>query len=215
MEDAFSKMSLSTQTQEKIQAALDAGTKDTGVPGMAFIAVDKKGGYLTKQASGRHGLNQDRKIDEDSVFWIASCTKMVTAIACLQLVEQGKLKLDDHNQVYELLPEVKAKDQVLVGKNKWEPRKNDITLRMLLNHTAGFGYSFFNENVRDYGRPTGFDEFDGDFKTIQQMPLVNQPGSKWEYGVSIASGPSFKGHAADEISQTSTGQVSAWSASAV
>ena len=176
---------LSAAAQQKVQSALDAGTKDTGVPGMAFFAVDKNGEYLTKQASGKAGPLQDRPIDEESVFWIASCTKLITAIACLQLVEQGKLSLDDPDLVHDILPELKAKDQVLVGKNKWEPRKGEITLRKLLDHTAGFGYSFFNEKIRDYGRPTGFEEFDGDFKDIRDSPLVNQPGSRWEYGVCL------------------------------
>lgn len=181
-------MPISAAATQKVQAALDAGTKGTGVPGMMFVAVDKNGEYLTKQGSGQHGVIQSQPVDEESVFWIASCTKMVTALACMQLVEQGKLALDDSKLVYDLLPEVKAKDQVLVAHNQWEPRKNDITLRMLLNHTAGFGYSFFNEKIRDYGRPTGFAEFDGDFKDIRDIPLVNQPGSRWEYGVSSFPG---------------------------
>jgi CubicO group peptidase (beta-lactamase class C family) len=40
----------------------------------------------------------------DSVFWIASCTKMITGIACMQLVEQGKLSLDDGDQVEKIAP---------------------------------------------------------------------------------------------------------------
>lgn len=174
---------LSAAAQQKVQSLLDVGTNNTGVPGIAFVAVDKNGEYLTKQASGKIGPVQNRPVNEDTVFWIASCTKMITGIACLQLVEQGKLALDDSNLLYTILPEVKAKDQVLVSDNKWEPRNADITLRMLLNHTAGFGYSFFNEKIRNYGRPTGFEEFHGDFKDIRDSPLVNQPGSTWEYGV--------------------------------
>lgn len=46
---------------------------------------------------------------------------------------------------------------------------------------AGFGYSFFNNELRDYGQPIGFDEFSGDIKDILQ-PLVFQPGEGWQYG---------------------------------
>lgn len=48
--------------------------------------------------------------------------------------------------------------------------------------TAGFGYSFFNEKLRDYSKPVGYDEFSGCVYDMLQ-PLVNQPGERWEYGV--------------------------------
>lgn len=64
-------------------------------------------------------------------------------------------------------------------------RKGDITLRNLLTHTAGFGYTFFNERLRDYSRPQGFDEFSGDIADYIDQPLVNQPGERWEYGINI------------------------------
>ena len=53
---------------------------------------------------------------------------------------------------------------------------------MLLSHTAGFGYSFFNERLRDWGFPVGIDEFSGRFEDMK-MPLLFQPGEGWEYGV--------------------------------
>lgn len=121
----------------------------------------------------------------DSVFWIASCTKMITGIACMQLAEQGKLDLDSASQVYEICPEIKAK-KVLKDDGTLEDRKGDITTRMLLSHTAGFGYTFFNERLRDYSRPTGFDEFTADPEDVMETPLVNQPGSRWEYGVLLS-----------------------------
>lgn len=94
----------------------------------------------------------------DTVFWIASCTKLLATMACMQAVEQGILRLDDHKQVYELCPEL-AKVQVLQDDGTLVNKKNEITLRMLLSHTAGFGYEFFNPKLRDYGRPVGFDVF--------------------------------------------------------
>jgi CubicO group peptidase (beta-lactamase class C family) len=60
-------------------------------------------------------------------------------IACLQKVEQGLLKLDDHQQIYELCPELQAV-KVLQDDGSFAEKKREITLRMLLSHTAGFGY---------------------------------------------------------------------------
>ena len=176
---------LSQAATDQIQNVLETSIKGTGVPGLVFCAVDKSGDYLTQQHAGTNGPISNQPLDQESVFWIASCTKMITGIACLQLVEQRRLELDSSKQLYELLPEVRDKQQVLVGKGQWEPRKGDITLRMLLAHTAGFGYTFFNTRIRDYGRPTGFQEPGGDFKDVRDSPLINQPGSRWEYGVRL------------------------------
>ncbi|KAF2088808.1 beta-lactamase family protein [Saccharata proteae CBS 121410] len=154
------------------------------VPGCVFVAVDKTGRLLTSHCSGNVGANTQKPMSLDTVFWIASCTKMITGIACMQLVEQGKLSLDDHEVVYKIAPEIKEK-QVLQSDGTLVPKKREITLRMLLNHTAGFGYTFFSEKLRDYGRPMGFDEFSGDARDIMDMPLVNQPGETWEYGTNI------------------------------
>ncbi|KAK5141091.1 beta-lactamase/transpeptidase-like protein [Cryomyces antarcticus] len=179
-------MPLSKKATETIQSSLDGVTSDskTGISGMVFVAVDKHGKQLAAAASGNRGLNSKEPMTMDTVFWIASCTKLIGAIACMQLVEQGKLKLDDEKQCEEILPELKNM-KVLDESGKLVDKKGGITLRMLLDHTAGFGYTFFNEGLRDHGRPIGYDEFNMDVKELATMPLVNQPGSRWEYGTNI------------------------------
>ncbi|KXT04292.1 hypothetical protein AC578_7967 [Pseudocercospora eumusae] len=174
------------KAQDAVQQSLDSvtGNKETGVAGIVFVAVDKSGKQICANASGRKGLNSEKPMDLDTVFWIASCTKILATIACMQAVEKGILNLDDHQQVYKLCPELE-KVQVLKDDGTLEPKKNDITLRMLLSHTAGFGYEFFNPKLRDYGRPVGFDVFHADIGDILRMPLVHQPGTVWEYGISI------------------------------
>src|SRR5215469_5867546 len=79
---------------------------------------------------------------------------MLVGLSCMQLVEQDKLSLDSPQQVYELCPEIKDA-KVLVGNDKLEERKGDITLRKLLSHTSGFGYEFFNPRLMEYGRRGG------------------------------------------------------------
>jgi len=142
--------SLSAESKQQIQSALDACTAkgaNTGVPGLVFAAVDKSGQYLAQNTSGTKGLQTDEPMTNDSIFWIASCTKMITGIACMQLHEQGKLDIDSSKQLYELCPELKDK-KVLEAPGKLVDRRGEITVRNLLSHTAGFGYSFFNERLR-------------------------------------------------------------------
>lgn len=130
------------QAQDAVQKSLDSvtGDKSTGIAGLVFVAVDKQGKQIAASASGKKGLGPNRApMDLDTVFWIASCTKLLATIACMQAVEQGKLSLDDHKQVYQLCPELE-KVQVLKDDGTLEDKKQDITLRMLLSHTSGFGY---------------------------------------------------------------------------
>ena len=176
-------MKLTTETANKLDSILDNAVEDPseGVPGLAFVAVDRTGtGYY--HTAGRRGITTEEKLGPDGIFWIASCTKLVTAICCLQLYEQKRWDLDDVDIIESLCPELKDV-KVLNKDGSTEEKKNKITLRMLLTHTAGFGYSFFNERVRNWGYPAGVDEFSGSIRDIKQ-PLVFQPGEGWEYGVS-------------------------------
>jgi CubicO group peptidase (beta-lactamase class C family) len=86
---------------KRIQSLLDEATSDPihGIPGAVFIAVDRTGAQIAANSSGVRGLNEKVPMTLDTIFYIASCTKLVTAIAALQLVEQGKLHLDDPEQV--------------------------------------------------------------------------------------------------------------------
>ena len=141
------------KAQEAVEKSLDGvtGDKSTGVAGLVFVAVDKNGKNIAAHASGKIGMGSKEPMTLDTVFSIFSCTKALAGIACMQAVEQGKLSLDDHKQVYKLCPELE-KVKVLQDDGTLVDKKNDITLRMLLTHTAGFGYEFFNPKLRDYGR---------------------------------------------------------------
>lgn len=72
--------------------------------GVVFAAVNKQGESIFEHASGTAGVGIDTAITTDYTFWIASCTKMITGIACMQLVEHGKLALDDVELVETLCP---------------------------------------------------------------------------------------------------------------
>lgn len=129
--------SKSEATYKAVQATLDGVTSnpETGVAGLVFAAINKDGDILTANASGNRGLDTKEPMTLETTFWIASCTKMIATIAVMQLVEQGKLDLDDHKQLYKLCPELE-KVQVLTDDGKLVDKEAEITLRMLLSHVS-------------------------------------------------------------------------------
>ena len=175
-------MPLSDQGVQGVKSLLDAVTSEgpTGSPGLAFHAVDRTGKTLVEHQAGNLSIDSKKAIDENTVFWIASCTKLVTIVALLQLVEQEKIGLDDAEAIKKYAPEISKKLVYADGVNGAE-QQNPVTLRMLLSHTAGFAYSFFDPRAQNEGSLEGQD---GSVNDILNARLVNQPGSMWEYGVS-------------------------------
>lgn len=96
---------LASSAAPELKSQIDALTSDpSGAPGVVFAAVNKNGEVIFEHASGKTGAGRSEDMSLDSVFWIASCTKMITGIAAMQLVEQGKLALDDVELVEKLAP---------------------------------------------------------------------------------------------------------------
>ncbi|RAO71459.1 uncharacterized protein BHQ10_007471 [Talaromyces amestolkiae] len=175
-----------------LRQLLDSTTSSPtpSIAGLVYSAIDRNGNSLFTHASGSRGLApfNSEPMTPDAVFWLASCTKMITGIACMQLVEQGKLSLDDAQQVETIAPElrgVKVLEGDLKSGFRLIEKQRKITLRMLLNHTAGFGYPFSHLQLTSYSLPIGYDEFSGHTPDILDLPLVNQPGEKFDYGVNI------------------------------
>ncbi|POY75218.1 hypothetical protein BMF94_1850 [Rhodotorula taiwanensis] len=164
--------------QARVQKILDDATSSDGLVGCSFAAVDRSGKVLVSVGSGYEELgNKDRPAKPDSLYCLYSCTKAIATIAVMQLVEQGKISLDDH--VGDKVPQV-AQAAFADGRKP----KTPITLRHLLTHTAGFGYTFFDDGLKKWSEETGHDEFDGTLEGITS-PLIAEPGEDWNYGVNI------------------------------
>ncbi len=153
------------------------------VPGVVAMATDRNG-TIYEGAAGKRVLGQDADMTTDSVFAIFSTTKAITGTAVLQLVEEGRVDLDAPAKTY--APEI-GKLQVLDGfdpdgKPRLRAPKRDITTRMLLLHTAGFGYDFFNKDynrlAQEHGQPSVITATKASINT----PLLFDPGEQWEYG---------------------------------
>lgn len=153
------------------------------VPGVV-AAVTGRDGLLYEGASGQRTLGQTGAMTTDSVFAMFSTTKAITATAVLQLVEEGRLDLDAPARDYlPMIGELKVLEGFdSDGTPRLRPAKNHITTRMLLLHTAGLGYEFFNENynrlVQEQRQPSIISGSLAALKT----PLLFEPGEQWEYG---------------------------------
>ena len=168
--------------------AILAGVVDGSptVPGVVAMATDRKGS-LYEGAHGQRMLGGDAAMTTDSVFAIFSTTKAVTGTAALQLMEDGKLDLDAPAKSY--VPEIGTL-QVLDGfdgdgKPRLRAPKRDITTRMLLLHTAGFGYDIFNEHYNRLAQQHGQPSVTTSSKASLLTPLLFDPGERWEYGSNI------------------------------
>ena len=130
----------------------DVAERENGVPGVVAMATDRRDNFY-EGAAGKRELGKDQEMTTDTVFAIFSCTKAVTGVTGMQLVEEGKLSLDDPAK--EFVPEI-ADVGVLegfddAGEPRVRPPNSDITVNQLMLHTAGFGYDFFNQDVLKYG----------------------------------------------------------------
>src|ERR1700675_1470941 len=156
------------------------------VPGVVAMAATDKG-LLYEGAFGLRALDQSTPMTLDTVFRIASMTKAITSVAAMQLVEQGKLKVEE--PVPNIGPGLSS-PQVLegfdaAGAPKLRPAKRPITLRHLLTHTAGFSYEFMDANTLRYVKASGMPSIFSGKVAALRMPLVFDPGDRWEYGIDI------------------------------
>lgn len=175
--------SLKSQCDEILQLSVN---RAGGVPGVVAMATDHSRSFY-EGAVGVRELGQTQAMTADSVMLMASCTKAVTGVAAMQLVEEGLLKLDDTARKF--VPKI-ADMQVLDGfepngEPRLRPPARDITIDHLMLHTAGFGYEFFSDDLLR-------------FRTFHDIPsvlscthagltdvLLHDPGAQWTYGSSI------------------------------
>ena len=161
-----------------------------------YVAQNKLPGLLTMVARNgnivhfeKYGMmDTDKPMELNAIFRIASMSKPITSVAVMMLYEEGYFHLDD--PVYKYIPEFRNlkvitsidKDGIHVV-NQIKP----MTIRNLLTHTSGLTYGIFgNTPVDSIYRASKIS--DGTLKNmvekLSQIPLLYQPGTKWNYSVS-------------------------------
>lgn len=156
---------------------------DGALHGVAAMVADESR-TLYGSAFGFADLEQQKKLDVGDVFFIASMTKIITALACVQLIEQGKVGLEDDASA--IVPKMVAK--VLTGfdangKPVLREPKRKVTVRHLLTHTSGQTTDLWNPDTIRYIEVMKLPPVPGCKPEAFMTPLVFDPGEGWEYGV--------------------------------
>ena len=145
--------------------------KQSGIVGSSFVFL-KDNKVLAQEFYGTANLEKNQKVDENTIYHWASNTKPLTGIAIMQLRDLGLLRLDD--SVIKYLPELKAVHNSF-GK------MDEITIRHLLNHTAGFRNSTFPyKNNKDW-QPFEPQEFSQIVAMLPFTEILFKPGSRYSY----------------------------------
>jgi len=171
---------------KSIDTIFSQAVASKAMPGIVAVAASDKG-VLYEGAFGKRQLGQDAPMTLDTVVWIASMTKAITAAAAMQLVERGKLGLE--RPAREVVPEVAAAKVLegfdAAGKPRLREPKRPITLRHLLTHTAGFSYEIWAPAIAQYQTATGTPGITTCTNAALTTPLLFDPGDRWEYGINV------------------------------
>lgn len=142
-------------------------------------------GIVYEGAAGLRSADASDPITPDTMVRIASMTKTVTAVAALQLYEQGSLDLDAAVESYR--PEF-ASLPVLDGFDGNTPRLRppavQATVRHLITHTSGLGYWIWDKDIDKYEQVTGTPNVLAGTVDAFKAPLLFDPGERYEYGIS-------------------------------
>ncbi len=182
----------------RIRTVLQQEIDADRMPG-AVVMIARRGQLIYSEAIGFQDKAAGKPMTKDAIFRIYSMTKPLASVAAMMLVEEGKMQLTD--PVAKFLPQF-AKMDVLVtdkdGKTTRETAKRQMTIQDLFRHTAGFAYGEFSNvpeikvayaeaklyqpGITAESRMITPDQF---VTGIAKAPLVHEPGTTWEYSMSV------------------------------
>lgn len=182
------KEGVSSERLKNLHARFDDFVKD-GKRAGAITLVMRNGKIVDWKTYGYRDLEAKLPMEKDTICRIWSMTKVVTSVAVMMLVEEGKIVLADPVSKY--IPEFKDV-RVLTGgladHPESVPAAKPITVKHLLTHTSGLTYTWGNDTVSElYRRAEIFDvpNLKAFVGKVAKIPLTAQPGEKFNYGINI------------------------------
>ncbi len=187
----------SSERLQRLESVLNRYVQQEQIAG-AVALVARKGKVVYLKSLGVQEVESKTPMQNNTIFRIASMTKPITSVGVMILYEEGRFLLDD--PLHKFLPEFKdmkvlnserstngqaASDSLVAA-------KRPITIRHLLTHTSGLTYHWNDKLGKTYeqaGIAHGLGLHDEtlaeNVKKLAKLPLLHQPGEKWEYGLSI------------------------------
>lgn len=173
------------------EAVITSAIANEEIPGCVLVACNRDGSFKYGKSFGNTSIKAEnaKPLALDTVMWVASCTKLMTSISAMQLVERGLVTLDE--PVYKYIPElesftvIKSFDED--GKPIEEKHTKPITLRLLLSHSSGLVYDAIHPKTMAWVAYHKKQRTVGSGKLLERFsaPLVHEPGEGWSYGPSI------------------------------
>ncbi|MBR7746015.1 serine hydrolase domain-containing protein [Undibacterium baiyunense] len=141
-------------------------------------------------ATGWADIENQIPLRHDHLFRVFSNTKLLTSMAIMQLIEQGKLGLDDAVEIY--LPQLGQRQVLIPGAtdiSQTEAARSAITVRQLLTHTSGLSYGLLDHGSTIYKAYVerkvlnAFEPLSELINILEELPLSFHPGERWEYSI--------------------------------
>ena len=188
-----------------LRAMVEAWTGPGKLPGV-IVSLGLPGQEPEYIARGTEGFTDPDPVTPDSLYRLYSMTKPITGMAAMQLIAEGRMSLDQ--PVYDVLPKYRTMQVQAVPDGSvtdLRPAATPITMRHLLTHTAGLGYTIVQQGpIKDMliekglvggalsrkeipGLPTGTPppNLEAFADRLAEVPLVYDPGAKWSYSLAL------------------------------
>ena len=165
---------VSQSVSKVLQPYVDSGE----LPGFVTV-VAKADKVLSMECLGYQDIAKNKKMEPNSLFWIASQSKPIAGAAVMMLVDEGKLNLDEPITTY--LPELKDMKVSRVSRENWQVTERvtqPITLRQLLTHTSGMSWV---AGVQERAGKIDVLPFSLSLYVTAMTPLIAEPGEKFSY----------------------------------
>ncbi len=179
------EVGLSQERLDRITQALESSVDQGHIAG-AIGVVARKGKIAYWQNVGMADREGETVMADDAIFRIFSMTKPIVSVALMILYEEGKFSLKD--EVKQHIPELGGLKVWVAGKEVTPDR--EMTVQDLMRHTSGMTYGLFgdsrvDEMYNDAEVLSGNKTVAEFVEKLSKLPLKHQPGTRWEYSVSV------------------------------
>ena len=179
------EVGVSAERLESIRPVMQDYVDKENLPGFLTV-IARRGKIAHFETVGMRDIENNKPMEPDTIFRIYSMSKPITSVAVMILYEEGKFQLD--TPVSKFIPEFENMKVYNEDQTEVSDAKNQITIKHLLMHTAGFTYGWGNKPVDERYKKLKMSEPSATLanmaKTLSDIPLVHEPGERWTYGVS-------------------------------